>query len=65
MIYKVALHQSKEGYCVTVPGLPGCGSPGATEAEALANIADAIREYFEVAVELAAEAEAGELEVII
>jgi predicted RNase H-like HicB family nuclease len=32
---------------VTAPGLPGCWSQGATEAEALANIADAIREYLE------------------
>jgi predicted RNase H-like HicB family nuclease len=58
MLYKVALHRSEEGYSVTVPGLPGCFSQGATEAEALENIADAIREYLEVAAELAAEAEA-------
>ncbi len=57
MIYKVALHRSEEGYSVTVPGLPGCCSQGATEAEALENIADAIREYLEVAAELAAEGE--------
>jgi len=65
MIYKVALHQSEEGYSVTVPGLPGCCSQGATEAEALENIADAIREYLEVAAELAAEAEAREVEVTV
>lgn len=57
MIYKVALRRSDEGYSVTVPGLPGCCSQGATEEEALENIADAIREYLEVAQELAAEAE--------
>ena len=57
MSYKVALHRSEEGYCVSVPGLPGCGSQGATEAEALENIADASREYLEVAAELAVEAE--------
>jgi predicted RNase H-like HicB family nuclease len=57
MIYKVALYRSEEGYSVTVPGLPGCCSQGATEAEALENIADAIREYLEVAADLAAEAE--------
>ncbi|PYO16572.1 MAG: HicB family protein, partial [Gemmatimonadetes bacterium] len=34
-----------EGYSVSVPGLPGCWSQGATEDEALENIRDAIREY--------------------
>lgn len=63
MIYKVALHRSEEGYSVSVPGLPGCCSQGATEAEALENIADAIREYLDVAAELAAEAEAEAREV--
>lgn len=65
MIYKVALHRSDEGYSVSVPGLPGCCSQGATEAEALADIADAIRDYLEVAAELAAEAEAREVEVAV
>jgi predicted RNase H-like HicB family nuclease len=46
-----------------VPGLPGCCSQGDTEAEALENIADAIREYLEVAAELAAEGEPREVEV--
>ena len=41
MIYKVALYRSEEGYSVMVPGLPGCCSQSATEAEALENIADA------------------------
>lgn len=44
-IYKVALHASEEGYGARCPGLPGCWSQGATEAEALENIRDAIREY--------------------
>ena len=34
--------------------MPGCVSQGETEDEALANIADAVREYLEVAVENAA-----------
>ncbi len=63
MIYKVALHRSEEGFSVDVPGLPGCCSQGVTEAEALENIADAIREYLAVAAELAAEAEIREVEV--
>jgi len=33
------------GYGVSVPGLPGCWSQGASENEALENIRDAIREY--------------------
>ena len=66
MIYKVAAPPpSDEGYSVTVPGLPGCCSQGATEAEALQNIADAIREYLEVAAELAAEAEPRDVEVTV
>ena len=64
MIYKVSLQLTEEGYAVTVPGLPGCCSQGATEAEALDNIADAIREYLQVASELAAEAEIREVEVV-
>ena len=45
MKYRVVLHKSDEGFAVSVPGLPGCWSQGATEHEALANIRDAIREY--------------------
>ncbi len=65
MTYKVALRRSAEGYSVSVPGLPGCCSQGATEAEVLEHIAEAIREYLEVAAELAAEAEAREVEVAV
>ena len=53
MRYKVILEASDEGFSVSVPGLPGCHSQGATEQEALDNIADAIREYQEVVNELA------------
>ncbi len=45
MRYKVVLRQSDEGYSVNCPGLPGCWSQGATEAEAIDNIRDAIAEY--------------------
>lgn len=48
MRYRIALHQSEEGYSVSVPGMPGCWSQGATEAEAVENITDAIREYLAV-----------------
>ena len=58
MRYKVLLEESDEGFAVSVPGLPGCHSQGATEQEALENITGAIREYLEVVEELA-QAEAG------
>ena len=63
MRYKVALYRSEEGYSVSVPGLPGCCSQGATEQEALENIADAIREYLEVIAEQVRDAEVREVEV--
>jgi predicted RNase H-like HicB family nuclease len=63
MKYKVALHKSDEGYAVSVPGLPGCWSQGLTEAEALANVQEAIREYLEVASELVKGADVREVEV--
>ena len=47
MRFKVQLFQSEEGYAVGALGLPGCWSQGETEAEALANIAIAIREYLD------------------
>ncbi len=48
MRYRIALHQSDEGFSVSVPGLPGCWSQGATEDEAIENIKDALREYLAV-----------------
>ena len=45
MKYRVVLKQTDEGYSVGCPGLPGCWSQGATEAEAIDNIRDAIAEY--------------------
>ena len=53
MTYTVALEQSPEGFAASVPGLPGCHSQGTTEAEAIENIRDAIREYLEVVEDLA------------
>ena len=63
MQYKVALTKTDEGYSVSVPGLPGCWSQGSTEQEALENISVAIREYLEVAQELAGEGEIREVTV--
>ena len=48
MKYRIALQKSEEGYAMSVPGLPGCWSQGATEQEAIQNIQDAIREYLAV-----------------
>lgn len=48
MQYKVVLHRSDEGFAASVPGLPGCWSQGASEAEALENIRVAIAEYLSV-----------------
>lgn len=45
MKYRIALRESEEGLSVSVPGLSGCWSQGATEQEALQNIQDAIKEY--------------------
>ncbi len=63
MKYTVKIEESDEGFAVSVPGLPGCHSQGDTEAEALANIADAIREYLDVVQELAQSAGAKQAEV--
>jgi len=53
MEYKVMLEKTEEGYAVWCPGLPGCWSQGAKEAEALENIKDAIKTYLETVEELA------------
>ena len=58
MRYHVAVRKTGEGYAVRCPGLPGCWSDGATEAEALANIREAIADYLAVAESLAAGGEA-------
>jgi predicted RNase H-like HicB family nuclease len=65
MKYKVILQQSEEGFAVSVPGLPGCHSQGATEQEALENIGDAISEYLDVVAELARDKTVREVEVRI
>jgi predicted RNase H-like HicB family nuclease len=67
MRYKVVLQKSDEGYSVSCPGLPGCWSQGATEAEALENIQDAIREYLAAVNDLlegTPEGEVREVEVV-
>ena len=65
MKFKVALYPSEEGVAVCAPALPGCWSQGETVEEALANIAEAIREYLEAEVEPAEGAELSEVEVAV
>jgi predicted RNase H-like HicB family nuclease len=54
MQYPVTLVESEEGFAVWCDELPGCCSQGATRAEALENITDAIREYLDARAELVA-----------
>jgi len=65
MRYRIAVHESDEGFSVSVPGLPGCWSQGASEAEAVENIKDAIREYLTVVDEQLRGEEVREVEVVI
>jgi predicted RNase H-like HicB family nuclease len=65
MRYRVVLHESEEGFAVGCPGLPGCWSQGATEAEALDNIRSAIQEYVAVVADLTAGAEVREVEIAV
>ena len=65
MKYTVSLRRTDEGFSVSVPGLPGCWSQGATESEALENVRDAIREYLAAARDLVGEAEAREVMVAV
>jgi predicted RNase H-like HicB family nuclease len=68
MRYKIVLQKSAEGYSVSCPGLPGCWSQGATEAETLENIQDTIREYLAAVDELlqdTPDAEIREVDVVV
>ena len=47
-IYHVTLLEHSEGVSVSCPELPGCHSQGATIAEAMENIRDAIQGYLEL-----------------
>jgi predicted RNase H-like HicB family nuclease len=53
MKFVVSIYQDEDGmYVAECPSIPGCVSQGQTEAEAEANIADAIRECLAVRAEL-------------
>lgn len=49
--YTVLLFEDKEdkGFIVNCPSLPGCGTEGNTEEEAIRNVKDAIKGYLECA----------------
>lgn len=47
MDYRVVLVESEEGFSVSCPALRGCHSQGATKAEALENIRDAIHDWLD------------------
>src|SRR5438874_13471695 len=63
MKFKISLFPAEDGFAVCVPSLPGCWSQGATEEEALANIASAIQEYRGVGVKPKENAEVREVEI--
>jgi predicted RNase H-like HicB family nuclease len=65
MNYKVVVNESEEGFSISCPGLPGCWSQGNTEAEALANIQDAIREYLSAIDDLVKGQEVREVNVTV
>ncbi|MBK7948387.1 MAG: type II toxin-antitoxin system HicB family antitoxin [Deltaproteobacteria bacterium] len=65
MRFKIAIQKTDEGYCVSVPGLPGCWSQGATEHEAIQNIRDAIIDYLAVVDGLLEDAEIREIDVAV
>ena len=68
MRYKIVLQKSEEGYSVSCSGLPGCWSQGVTEAEALENMQEAIREYLAAIDDLlqeTPEAEVREVDVVV
>ena len=65
MQYRVALCRSEEGFAASIPGLPGCWSQGETEAEALENIQDAIKEYLAAVDDLVKDENVREIEVTV
>ena len=65
MSCRIAIHKSDEGFSVSVPGLPGCWSQGATDFEAVENIKDAIREYLTVVEEQLHSEDVRQIEVAV
>jgi predicted RNase H-like HicB family nuclease len=68
MKFIVNIYQDEDGvYIAECPSIPGCVSQGLTEAEAVRNIADAIRECLAVRAELGLPATVAtrEIEVVV
>jgi predicted RNase H-like HicB family nuclease len=65
MKYKIMLRLSEEGYSVSVAGLPGCWSQGATEHEAIENITDAIKESLAAVDDLFPDSDVREIDVAV
>ncbi len=65
MKYKIVLNKTDEGYSVSCPGLPGCWSQGKTEAEALENIKDAIKEYLTAVYDSVKDTDVREVEIAV
>jgi predicted RNase H-like HicB family nuclease len=65
MKYKILLRRSDEGYSVSVAGLPGCWSQGATEQEAIENITEAIQEYLAAVNDLFPDSDVREIDVAV
>lgn len=61
--FQITLLEHSEGVSVSCPELPGCHSQGATVAEALENIRDAIQGYLELYGQPELHCEIRELEV--
>jgi len=59
------LQHSEEGYSVSVPGLPGCWSQGATEDEAIENIKVAIQEYLAAVEDMYPDGQIRDIEVAV
>ena len=65
MKYTVVIKASDEGYSVACPALPGCWSQGTTEAEAIANISEAIRDYLVALSDTYKKEQHREIEVVV
>lgn len=65
MTFRVRFYPSEKGVAVCVPSLPGCWSQGETVDDALANIAEAIREYLQAEIESEDDLETREVEVAV